>query len=310
MFALAYNELSTPALEGQHLTTIARGWLVSIGDRIREADDVGAGAVLMIDFAALDSAFADEGAALTALVYALSPAERDTWRLVYSRIDRGKTNQLRFQEAANAIEVLFGEVEAKGVALAIAADALTVSASSEPPWDGPFLASTVSRLDDAGEMSVEVGHEAPHVSAAPHWASHESSLLHGAVAQASGRGNLWTSLSSSLTRVRFTKAVKGQIASLGAVELDSVLKRIIELQVSLRHWNPSAENQPTWASKVTPESESRRKHCWFQGDDGVLREYSMHARYTPGHGRIHFRFLDGESIGCVEIAYIGEKLGI
>ncbi|MFB9178278.1 hypothetical protein ACFFX1_09090 [Dactylosporangium sucinum] len=85
-------------------------------------------------------------------------------------------------------------------------------------------------------------------------------------------------------------------------------ERLAELQVAASAWDTQAAPAPEWLSRVTSESQTRLKLCTFDDDEGVARIYDMHARFTPGAGRVHFRMDRGN--GRLTIGYIGEKLGI
>jgi hypothetical protein len=62
-----------------------------------------------------------------------------------------------------------------------------------------------------------------------------------------------------------------------------------------------------WKTKVTGESETRKSLCEFLDLDGAISIFELHARFTPGPGRIHFRLIPGD--GIARVAYIGRKRG-
>ncbi|MEU3217046.1 hypothetical protein [Streptomyces sp. NPDC006971] len=64
-------------------------------------------------------------------------------------------------------------------------------------------------------------------------------------------------------------------------------------------------HEPEWQSKVTPEGETRKRVCRF-ADDGEQETFHLHARFTPGAGRIHFRTIGEE--GKIRIAHVGGKI--
>lgn len=299
-----------PALEGAHLPTEARKWLATIHARLLEADEVRPGVVIVIDFENLNTIFANSGSSFTAMLSNLEFVERDTWRLFISRAQQGATFREQIRERALDVEVRHAGIIAEGLAFALTAGGVAVSTSHDPPWDSPTVQVDVDRLGPSGGVETKVGIEIAHVSDPLHWTFHEAAVLFPESDRTQSIDDLWPSLSARFTRVRFTRRVKSQLSALDEMPRLAVLDRIVELQMALRRWDQKSERQPIWGSNVSPESATRRKHCWFENDDGNMAEYSTHARFTPGAGRIHFRFLDGDSLGKIEIGYVGPKLGV
>ena len=108
--------------------------------------------------------------------------------------------------------------------------------------------------------------------------------------------------------IKFLPRVRNDLDNYSAhsFELDQVIERLAELQATIAAWNGDA--LPSWRSKVTPESQSRQELCEFADCAGRTHNYELHARFTPGAGRIHFRLLHAER--KIEVAYIGKKLGV
>ncbi len=105
----------------------------------------------------------------------------------------------------------------------------------------------------------------------------------------------------------FLASVEDDLRALTPVCASSVLIRLRELDASSREWCDRVVEMPSWRSLVTPESATRRDLCYFN-DGGERQLFEMHARYTPGPGRIHFR-LDAVQ-RRLRVAYVGPKLGI
>lgn len=86
--------------------------------------------------------------------------------------------------------------------------------------------------------------------------------------------------------------------------------RLRELDDAVAAWDTKVMREPEWKSKVTPESESSNNEgrSGFEDLDGRPRLFDLHARFTPGPGRIHMRLIT--EAGKVRIAYIGRKLGV
>lgn len=85
-----------------------------------------------------------------------------------------------------------------------------------------------------------------------------------------------------------------------------VVDQLVKLEQAVAEW-PDGHEAPQWKTKVTGEYEMRRKHCEFPDLDGVVRVFELHARFTPGAGRLHFRLVSADR--TARVAYIGRKIG-
>lgn len=83
---------------------------------------------------------------------------------------------------------------------------------------------------------------------------------------------------------------------------------LLSLNESVAEWSVRHLAWPEWRTKVTPESQSRlnRGLVEFTDMDGQRSDFSLHARFTPGAGRIHF-ILDLEA-RRIRVGYVGLKL--
>ncbi|MFF9347790.1 hypothetical protein [Streptomyces sp. NPDC014734] len=85
------------------------------------------------------------------------------------------------------------------------------------------------------------------------------------------------------------------------------VRRCLErLDAAAAAWDPATMKEPEWQSKVTPEGETRKRVCRFEDVDGKWETFHLHARFTPGAGRIHFRPIGEE--GTIRIAHVGGKI--
>jgi hypothetical protein len=120
--------------------------------------------------------------------------------------------------------------------------------------------------------------------------------------------DLWTNRTTRFPRLRFLARVEAQVRALksGTPELIAINQRLWEIQTALAEWDFAAEPLPRFRTKVTPEHEQRRDKFNFADTDGRIRCFDMHARYTPGAGRIHL-WCDRAN-GTASIAHIGQKV--
>ena len=98
---------------------------------------------------------------------------------------------------------------------------------------------------------------------------------------------------------------EAQLSDLDSRWVVPVLRCLEKLEAAAATWDPDIMAEPEWQTKVTPESETRKRVCRFE-DDGKLETFHLHARFTPGAGRIHFRLVGEE--GRLRIAHIGGKI--
>jgi hypothetical protein len=149
----------------------------------------------------------------------------------------------------------------------------------------------------------------PHVATLSHVASALAEIMEIGRGRPENGHLMWTERANLFPRIQFLPRVEDQLNNLvpGHPWLNSVFDRLRELDSALETWDPTMASEPVWASKVTPEHESRKRLCVFNDMDGESRCFDSHARFTPGFGRIHFR-LDGMNRKMI-VAHVGEKIG-
>ena len=94
----------------------------------------------------------------------------------------------------------------------------------------------------------------------------------------------------------------------GSPALSQVADKLRQLEDAVSTWNPETAPFPDWPTHVTPESERRKRLCWFVDGDGEVHCYDLHARFTPGAGRIHFRLAPERTTGRIIVAHVGPKI--
>jgi hypothetical protein len=109
-----------------------------------------------------------------------------------------------------------------------------------------------------------------------------------------------------LARARAPGEPQLKIFRPGIPALKAVAERLAELERAVAEWDPARRAEPEYRSLVTPEHQTRKWLCWFVDLDGASRLFDLHARFTPGAGRLHFR-LEGAARSAV-VAHVGEKL--
>lgn len=188
-------------------------------------------------------------------------------------------------------------------------DGIIVSIAQSEEWKLSFLDVSVSQISEAGEVFDE-NLPLEHVFDSASCEEHRS------VIESRGRGvpqggvrEMWARRAELFPSLTFLARVEGDIeavATSGSGFLQ-IYNRLNSIEASSRAWRAGDVSYPVWNGKITNESDSRRALCDFTNEEGTSFNYQLHARYTPGAGRIHFRTVD-ETKGC-EIAYIGWKIG-
>lgn len=208
---------------------------------------------------------------------------------------------------ADGSECLVGNISVRGVLYAHLLRSVSLSFATSDWWSTERIHASLHELDVEGREILAKDILVPNVSCPEHALVHKETILafrHGAVSSGAA---LWKVANDWFPNLSFLARVESDLDKLleKSVELRQVIDRLAELDSAVRAWDSGTE--PRWQSKVTDESESRRDLCNFTDASGVVRNYGIHARYTPGAGRIHFRLIPENQ--RIEIGYIGLKLG-
>ncbi|MFC8664141.1 hypothetical protein [Streptomyces sp. NPDC057199] len=181
---------------------------------------------------------------------------------------------------------------------------LAVSLLSAPCWDASWLRVDYELLDkdDYLKDSADVMHAASHA----HVAEHEEWIRDTAEASATTGAQLWAQRQDLFPYLQFVPGVEQNLKDLQGVSLPSVREELRHLNAAAEAWRPG-ESEPAWAVKVVPESDTRINLglCTFTDLDGTRQVFSLHVRFPPKPGRIHFRLIGGQ--GRIRVGYIGRK---
>lgn len=239
-------------------------------------------------------------------------ANRDSWVLLELLLSKAPTYDFdRYRQGD--IEYLFDGFRALGLAAALDNDGLSVSISGTESLRQDWLTLNVVAMRADDENRVLITEETATVAHA--WnaelAVHESwireqTLLEEAELQASLLSV--DDVIAHCSGVEFLPSAATQFRRLEGEPLRRVMETILLLDASVIEWAATNNATPSWRTKVTPESQTRINSglVTFQDTDGNRYAFGLHARYTPGAGRIHFRLDPTRKI--IRIAYIGVKL--
>ncbi|NHD19020.1 MULTISPECIES: hypothetical protein [unclassified Actinopolyspora] len=234
---------------------------------------------------------------------------RDRWRLLQSARNVSPVSSVLPESASAEVEYHHQGRAAEAIGGAHLADGLAVSLAVESTWHSPWVVvDRTQAVEDAdGSLSLEkdvVG--VRHAAGSADLRSHDEWLVSSGLSGITTGGQLWQAREDFFPHLRFLPRTKDDLEQLETHRLRAVRERLLELEAAMAEWRPELTAQPAWKSHVTPESATRKSLCEFRDTDGALRTFDMHARFTPGAGRLHFRLVPGE--GVLTVAYIGKKL--
>lgn len=239
---------------------------------------------------------------------------RDEWRFLRSLEDRAPFRVRLAELGIDAMETDYrhGETRAEGLGLAHMFGGLAVSFDHDLSWHEErvrLLREALVETDD-GDIDIDTSDvETMHASHREHVGAHADWLEHACRQAAVDGGDLWRRREELLPHLAFLPRVEAQLAALKSSQpwFAAVSARLEELNTALSEWDPARAPEPAWRSRVTPEHVQRRQLCRFEDLDGETRIFDLHARFTPGAGRLHFR-LDADRRRAI-VAHVGRKLG-
>jgi len=239
---------------------------------------------------------------------------REEWRFLRSLQDRAPF-QVRLAELG--IDVMetdyrHGEDRAEGLGLAHMFGGLAVSLDYEPRWRDLSVALTREALEERDDGDVDIvaaDVETVHACLREHVDELREWLAHACHQPVADGPDLWRRREELFPRLEFLPRVEAQFRPLQARNpwFGAVSQRLDELSAALSEWDPAESPAPSYRSLVTSEHEQRKRLCRFEDLDGEIRVFDLHARFTPGAGRLHFR-LDPARRRAI-VAHVGRKLG-
>jgi hypothetical protein len=233
----------------------------------------------------------------------------DRWNLIREMRSRSPYGSVLPAGAAEGTEYRIGGKEAKGAGAADLLNGLLVSLPVDAAWDRPWVEASCDELDGTdGSILTRIA-EIRHAAKADHAARHDDWIRQDGLSGFRSGAEIWAAWPDLYPNLERLPSVEEHLRDLRADWVVPVAWRLRTLNDAAAHWDPASSKHPDdWGSKVTVEGEQRKLLCWFTDLDGRERLFDLHARVTPGHGRIHLRLVP-ES-GMIRIAYIGLKLGI
>lgn len=257
--------------------------------------------------------FAGDGRTIAAFAEAVGGRALESWRFILTMRNHAPfaaAPGVKLEDGAE--EYRFAGAVAIGLGLAGANDQLGVSFQVAEAWEAPNLELDRVSLEEVGEDIIEQ-HEriqVKHASSVEHVETHAEFLRRLALPRPFSGADLWRDRANQYPHLAFLTQVQDQLSSLIAAStaLKGIAERLAELEAAAAEWDPATSAFPNWRSEVTPEAEQRKRLCMFTDLDGVRRCFDLHARYTPGAGRIHVRLTPSSAGARLTVGYIGLKI--
>ena len=240
---------------------------------------------------------------------------REEWRFLRALENRAPfgSGLEELGEPLLRVEYRFQGTVASGLGWAHLASGLAISFDHSASWQVDRVPLTRGTLqeDPAGDIAwKEEAVEAMHAAQPPHIQQHRAWLAQACRQPARDPNDLWQRRAELYPHLEFLPRVQAQLCELHPAHpwFREIAQRLEELDVAVGEWNPALAPTPAWRSHVTPEHVQRRQLCMFEDLDKQERCFDLHARFTPGAGRLHFR-LDANRRKAI-VAHAGTKLGI
>lgn len=208
-------------------------------------------------------------------------------------------------------EFNYGGHQAIGLGAAYLFNAIAASFANADEWANHSLKLHVTEYNEEDKI-VTTPEEVKHASTATHFDFFSIWLKQEKDKQIANGKLLWLKRNDYFPHLVFCKDVQDQIEGLSGnePEFHMIKNRLYELEQVCSEWKTGIIPIDHFPSRVSPESETRlaqfrnvlNKVC----PDGKEREFSLHSRYTPGPGRIHF--FPEPSEKRIYIGYIGPKI--
>lgn len=199
--------------------------------------------------------------------------------------------------------------EAQALGAAHFMDGVAVSLSVSREWQRPTVSIERSELVELDDGALDFVHDTVdvrHISAPPHVEEHLGWIRESSLARAVTGRQIWERRTDLYPSLQFLPRTEAQFIDLDPRWVVPVRRCLERLDAAAAAWDPAATHEPEWQSKVTPEGETRKRVCWFEDLNGQSELFHLHARFTPGAGRIHFRPVGEE--GTLRIAHVGGKI--
>lgn len=242
--------------------------------------------------------------------WAGQPRHRDLWRGIRRMQNRAPFSEVLPLGAGDGADYSWSGRPGRALAAAHLLNGLLVSLLAED-WDATWVRADREMLADSpgGEaMILQDSVDIRHAAMVEHAAAHEDWIKQTGLPDLRSGAEIWAARDDLFPHLRFLPQVESHLRGLRLDWVVPVANELRRLDDAIADWDPAVRREPGWRSKVTSESESRKRLCAFTDLDGADRIFDWHGRFTPGAGRVYFRLVPQKRQATV--AYIGLKLGV
>jgi hypothetical protein len=239
-----------------------------------------------------------------------SPRNRALWQRLRALQGRSPVRSVfPAEDAADHLEYRHNGEVALGLGAAHFMDGIAVSLPVARQWQADSVTLERSELTEDDDGTLEMRHDTVdvrHLSAEPHLDVHLDWIRAARRKGVTTGSRMWDSRADLYPHLTFLPRVEGQLSGLNPHWVVPVRRALERLEEAVAAWDPASMAEPEWRTKVSPEGETRKRVCRFTDLDGQTRTFDLHARFTPGAGRIHFRLVPEER--TIRLAHIGSKI--
>jgi hypothetical protein len=241
---------------------------------------------------------------------AKSSSNVDRWRFIRAIQNRAPYRSVLPDGVAAGVEYRHDGYRARGIGAAHLLDGLAVSLPLDAAWGEPWIEAVCLMLaeDERGEVALRAEPvDVRHASVPVHAVRHKAWVQEAGREHLTSGAGIWENRAHRFPHLTFLPRVEGDLRGIRRDWVRPVADVLLSLERAVAAWHKDRTAWPEWKTKVSGESERRRHLCRFDDLDGVTRPFELHARFTPGAGRLHFRLIAEDR--SVRVAYIGLKLG-
>jgi hypothetical protein len=240
----------------------------------------------------------------------VSPRNRALWQRLRGLQGRSPVRSVFPEEdAADHLEYRHDGEIVLGLGAAHFMDGIAVSLPVARQWQADSVTLERGELVEDDDGTLEMRHDTVavrHLSAEPHLDGHLEWIRKKRSEGITTGPRIWDGRADLYPHLTFLPRVEDQLSSLNPHWVLPVRRTLERLEEAVTAWDPATMAEPVWRTKVSPEGERRKRECRFSDLDGETRTFDLHARFTPGAGRIHFRLVPEER--TIRIAHIGGKI--
>ncbi|MGW4299124.1 hypothetical protein ACWEHT_05055 [Streptomyces sp. NPDC004646] len=239
-----------------------------------------------------------------------SPKNHARWQRLQALRNRSPIRSVYPEpDIDDSLEYRYQGDKVLGLGAAHFMDGVAVSLPVAREWQTPAVSLDRTELVERDDASLEFERETVevrHISAPPHVDEHLAWIRKSRFARATTGRQIWEGKADLYPHLQFLPRTEAQFGDLDPHWVLPVRRGLERLDAAAAAWDPVLMPEPEWQSKVTPEGETRKRVCRFEDFDGQSATFHLHARFTPGAGRIHFRLIGEEK--KIRIAHIGGKI--